>query len=144
MPVTDNPIDRIIDVARGVLDPDPTDVENRGTRRHDYGGLVAFVQWTPTGGKSISTVVRCKNISSTGLCIQSRYMLHVGHEGALLMLRSSGEEVMLGVKVVHSAYVGEMTHESGLEFCEVHENFSVDDFRDEHGNMPRLTGNQAA
>ena len=141
---TDNAIDRILDVAQGKAEADPNDLENRGTRRQEYGGLVAFVQWTPTGGKSISTVVRCKNISPTGMCIQSRYMLHVGHEGSVLLLRSDGEQAMLGVKVVHCSYIGEMTHESGLEFCELNSNFSIEDFRDEHGNMPQLTGAKAA
>ena len=144
MSTPDNPIDRIIDVARGVADPDPTDVEHRSTRRHEYDGLVSFVQWTPTGGKSISTVVRCKNISSTGLCIQSRYMLHVGHEGVILMARSDGEEVMLGVKVVHSSYVGDMNHQSGLRFIDVPVRFCLDDFRDQQGNMLRLDMGRAA
>ncbi|MBT8484593.1 MAG: PilZ domain-containing protein [Phycisphaerales bacterium] len=133
-----NPIDAIIDIARGASDLEPTDVEQRNTRRVDHVSPVGFVQWTPTGGKSIPTVVSCKNISSSGMCVISRFMLHVGHEGAVLMRRSNGEEVLLGVRVVHCSYVGDMKHESGLTFIEVPENFSIEDFRDEHGNMPQL------
>ena len=96
------------------------------------------MQWTPDGGKSIATVLRCKDISSSGLSILSRYMLHVGHEGAILILRSNGEEIMLGVKVVHCSYVGDMNHESGLRFIELSAEFSLGDFRDQHGNMPEL------
>lgn len=131
-------IDQIIDVARGVADAQADDVENRNNRRCVYDGELAFVQWTPTGGKSIATMVKCKNISSTGVCVISRYMLHVGHEGAILLARSNGEEVILGVRVVHCAYVGDMKHESGLTFIEVPSHFSVEDFRDEQGNMPKL------
>jgi len=133
-----NRIDRIIDVARGVGNAEPIDVENRGNRRCNYEADLAFVQWTPTGGKSIATMVKCKNISSTGMCVVSRYMLHVGHEGAILLARSNGEEVILGVRVIHCSYVGDMKHESGLIFIEVPSHFSLEDFRDEQGNMPKL------
>ncbi len=133
-----NPIDHIIDVARGAVDAEPVDVEHRNNRRCDFDADIAFVQWTPTGGKSISTVVRGKNISSTGICVISRFMLHVGHEGAVLLSRSDGTEVILGVRVVHCSYVGDMKHESGLTFIEVPLQFSMDDFRDEQGNMPRV------
>jgi len=139
-----NPIDQIIDFASGASEADPADAENRSTRRCEYGAPVAFVQWTPTGGKSIATIVSTKNISSTGVCVTSRYMLHVGHEGVLLMRRSNGEEVLVGVKVVHSNYVGDMKHESGLSFIKVPANLVVEDFRDENGNMPNLGSARAA
>ena len=131
-------IDRILDVARGAIEGEPMDVENRRTVRTPYGEAIGFVQWTPDGGKSIATVVRGKDISSSGLSILSRYMLHVGHEGAILILRSNAEEIMLGVKVVHCSYVGDMNHESGLTFIKLSEQFSLDDFRDQHGKMPEL------
>jgi hypothetical protein len=136
--MSSSPIDHIIDVASGAAEADASDVENRGTRRFEYGGEIALVQWTPTGGKSIPTTVRCKNVSSSGMCVVSRYMLHVGHEGAILIKRSNGEEVILGVKVVHCSYVGDMDHESGVEFVECSDQFSLEDFRDAEGNLPPL------
>ncbi len=135
---TAHDIDRIIDFARGSIDIAPVDAENRRTIRCEHCAPIGFVQWTPDGGKSIATVVHTKDMSSSGLCVVSGYMLHVGHEGAILMLRSNGEEVILGVKVVHCSYVGEMKHESGLSFVEMSNEFSMDDFRDQHGNMPEL------
>lgn len=141
---TRSTIDRMIDVARGVAETDPVDLENRGTRRCEHEALVALVQWTPNGGKSISTVVQCKNMSPSGMCIVSRYMLHVGHEGVLLLQRSNAENVILGIKVIYCKYVGGMKHESGIKFVEVPTHFSMEDFRDEQGNMPRLGSRQAA
>jgi hypothetical protein len=144
MPSLENAIDRMIDIASGATDSPPDDIENRGTRRMPFEAPVAFVQWTPSGGKSIPTLVATKNISSSGMCVVSRYMLHVGHEGVVLIQRGSGEEVLLGVRVVHCEYVGEMQHESGLEFIAVPSNLSLEDFRDEHGNMPQLRPGKAA
>ena len=137
-------IDRIIDVATGVEDAEPADLENRRTRRAELDTPMALVQWTPGGGKSISTIVTGKNISSTGLCVLSRYMLHVGQEGVILMLRSNGEAVMLGVKAVHSSYVGDMKHESGLTFIPAPKGFTIDDFRDEQGHLPEFLGQNKA
>jgi hypothetical protein len=137
-------IDHIIDIARGTTAADACDRENRLTRRRPYDCAVALVQITPDGGKSIPTVVRCKNISAGGMCILSRYMLHIGYEGAVLLMRSTGEPVIVGAKVVHCKYIGDMLHESGIEFIRPSVNFAMDDFCDEQGNMPRLETSQAA
>jgi hypothetical protein len=137
-------IDRLIDVARGEAEPEPEDRENRGTRRCPYEGRVALVQIVPDGGKSIPTVVTCKNMSAGGMCVRSKFMLHVGHEGALLVQRSSGEVVMIGARVVHCAYVGNMMHESGIEFIALAEAFAMDDFRDDDGRLPELGMRRAA
>jgi hypothetical protein len=139
-----NMIDRIIDVARGAAPADSADQENRTTRRVEYDGPLALVQITPDGGKSIPTIVQCKNISAGGMCIYSRYMLHVGYEGAVLMQRSNGEPVILGVKVVYCKYIGDMRHESGIEFIEPATVFMMQDFCDEQGNMLRLDSHRAA
>ncbi|MDY7109914.1 MAG: PilZ domain-containing protein [Planctomycetota bacterium] len=137
-------IDHIIDIARGATAPDPVDQEHRQTRRIPYDGTVALVQITPDGGKSIPTVVRCRNVSAGGMCIHSRYMLHIGYEGAILMMRSNGEAVIIGAKIVHCKYIGDMLHESGVEFIPSSVNFMMDDFCDEQGNMPRLEQPRAA
>ena len=139
-----NLVDRFIDIAMGTIPADPDDHENRTTRRCEHDRPIGFVQMTPTGGKSIATVVRCKNISPGGMCVVSRYMLHVGHIGAVLMRRANGDEVMLGVKVVHCEYVGDMKHESGLEFVELLAGFAIEDFRNEQGYMPQLKQGRAA
>ena len=104
----------------------------------DHDAKIGFVQMTPSGAKSIPTVVQCKNISSTGMCVISRYMLHKDHEGAVLVRRSNGADAIVGVRVVHCRYTGDMEHESGLEFIPLPGQFTVEDFRDEQGNMIRL------
>jgi hypothetical protein len=71
-------------------------------------------------------------------------MLHTGHEGVVLMKRSNSDEVMLGVKVVHCSYIGDMNHQSGLRFIDVPDRFSLDDFRDQQGNMLRIDLDKAA
>jgi hypothetical protein len=139
-----NSIDHIIDIARGATAADEADRENRHTRRVDYDNLVVLVQLTPEGRKSIPIMVRCRNISAGGMCILSRYMLHVGYEGAILMMRSDGQPVILPAKVVHCKYAGEMMHESGIEFIEPSVHFEMGDFRDAHGNMPQLGPPKAA
>lgn len=131
-------IDHLIDVATGAAVENPEDRENRTLRRMDHEAPLALVQRTPTGGMSIPTVVMSSNMSAGGMCIISRYMLHVGYEGAILMQRHDGSEVLIGIKVVHCKYVGEMAHESGLEFTGQAEGFTLDDFRDEQGHMPDL------
>ena len=133
-----NPLDHLIDVALGHAEPLPDEVERRSMRRGEFEGLLAFVQWTPSGGKSITTVVRCKNISSNGICIVSSYMLHPEREGVLLVQRSNGEHVLLGVRVVYCRYAGNMIHESGVTVIRTPKSFSLDDFRDEHGALPKL------
>ena len=139
-----NLIDRMIDIASGEAAVDEAERENRDTRRTACDCLIGFVQFTPSGGKSIPTVVRCTDISAGGMRVVSQYMLHIDHEGAVLMERSNGEEVILGVKVVHCKYVGDMKHLSGLQFIQHSGVFAADDFRDEHGNMPRLDRRRAA
>ena len=130
-------IDDIIDVAckRKTL---ALDAENRGVLRGEYVAPIALVQWTPEGGKSIVAVCESKDASSTGMCVVSKYMLHVGYEGGVMMLRSGGEAVLLGIQVMHSRYVGEMVHETGLAFIPVPAGYSIDDFRDCQGNLPKF------
>lgn len=137
-------LDRIIDIARGVAVADTADNEHRHTRRMDYDGAVALVQITPDGGKSIPTIVRCRNISAGGMCILSRYMLHVGYEGAVLMTRSDGQRVILPGRVVHCKYIGDMLHESGIEFIQPTVLFYLEDFCDARGDLPQLEPPQAA
>jgi hypothetical protein len=133
------PIDHMIDVARGVVAADPEMAEHRKTRRTPYRGKLALVQRTPDGGRTIPITVDGKDISPGGMCVISRYMLHVGHSGAVLVRRSDGEQVMLGVRVAHCHYVGGMKHESGLEFTRTVDGITLEDFRDQTGRLPDLS-----
>ena len=137
-------IDRLIDIASGAAQTDPALEEGRGDRRFPYNGLVAFVQMTATGGYSIPTVLHCVNMGQRGLGVISRYMLHVGHKGAVLLRRSNGELIVLGATVVHCTYKGDMKHECGLALTSEPVGFSLEDFRDRQGNLPKLECKLAA
>jgi hypothetical protein len=137
MPTNDQ-IDRLIDAASGAVAADSRDQEQRSNIRYPFEGRVALVQKTPGGGKSIVTVVAAKDISSTGLCVRSRYLLHVGYEGAVLLRRSNGQQSIAGVRVIHSRYAGSMMHESGLAFTHETGGIALDDFRDDGGSLPEL------
>lgn len=134
----DSQLDRVIDMARGAIPKDDSNSENRHDRRLPCTEKAALVQRTPGGGKTICTVINSKDISPGGMCVLSRYMLHVGHEGAILISRSNGEQVIIGVRVVHCRYVGNHCHESGLEFLESANGFTLLDFKDQQGNMPQI------
>ena len=58
----------------------------------------------------------------------------------LMLERANAEAVLLGVKIAHCAYAGNMEHESGLSFIPVPSSFSLEDFRDDEGKMPVLRG----
>jgi hypothetical protein len=132
-------LDRLIAVARGEAEVEEGDKEHRKMRRCRMDGQLAFVQTTNTGGKSIATTVQCRDIGPGGIGITCRHMLHVGYEGAVLMPRPKRVHTIVGVKVTHCRYVGDMCHEAGLIFTGALPNFEIDDFRDEQGNLPRLT-----
>jgi hypothetical protein len=133
-----NVMDHIIDIASGAAEPDDSLREHRDSQRIACDENVAIVQRTPDGGKTICTVVRARDISPGGMCVNSRYMLHVGQTGAILVTRSNGEQSIVGVRVAHSRYTGNMEHESGLEFTGDADGFTLKDFVDQQGNMPRL------
>lgn len=133
-----NMLDHVIDVASGAVPDDDSLREHRDAQRMECDEQVALVQRTPDGGKSICTVVRARDISPGGMGVTSRYMLHVGHNGAMLITRSDGQQVILGIRVVHCQYTGDGGHESGLVFLEDVDGFTIDDFRDQQGNMPQL------
>jgi hypothetical protein len=137
-------IDRLIDIARGSAQVSAEERENRDTKRVAFSGSVALVQVTATGDRTRPLIVRCKNISPGGLCIVSRQMLHIGHGGAVMMQRSNGTTVLLGARVVHCSYIGNMEHESGIEFTPLPEGISERDFHDAQGNLVRLPLEKAA
>jgi hypothetical protein len=139
-----NVIDHMIDVASGVAPADPSFKEHREDRRQPFTGKLALVQRTPDGGRTIPIIVEGKDISLGGMCVISRYMLHVGHSGAVLIRRSTGEDVLVGVRVVHCHYVGGMKHESGLEFTRNVDGITLQHFRDHAGHLPSLDAQSKA
>lgn len=137
-------LDRMIDVACGAIKPGADFREHRDTRRQPLHASAGLVQLMPDGGKSIPTVVQTVDFSPGGLRIISRYMLHVGYHGAILLERANREQVLFGVRIAHCDYAGHMRHESGLAFTGDLHGISIEDFRDEHGKLPVLQGRHAA
>ena len=99
-------IDRIIDIARGAAPPGPGERENRETAREPYTGPVALVQFRPSGDMTAPVTLPCQDISIGGLGVVSPRELPIGARGAVLMLRSDGEPVVLGARVVYANHRG--------------------------------------
>jgi hypothetical protein len=141
-----NRIDRILDIARGAAPAGPGERESRESARVPHVAPVAMVQFRPSGDKTSPVTLTCQEISIGGLGVISPRELAVGCRGAILMLRSNGEPVLLGARVVHTKPAGPRQYESGLEFeiPPAAVAVSLDDFRDARGDLPRLTVARAA
>ncbi|HRP64316.1 MAG TPA: hypothetical protein PK400_13530, partial [Phycisphaerales bacterium] len=103
---TKTTLDRMIDVACGAIRPESDLREHRDTRRQTLHTSAALVQLMSDGGKSIPTVVQTVDFSPGGLRIISRYMLHVGYHGAILLERANREHVLFGVRIAHCNNAG--------------------------------------
>ena len=137
-------IDRIIDIARGVVPAGANGRENRKVTRIPFTTDVAIIVIGPTGEKCSPDIVRCENISTGGLCVTSPEPLDEGSHGGVLILRSDGEPVVLGMKVIHTTRRGALGYECGLEFEQQPSAVTMNDFRDSQGNLPRLGPARAA
>ncbi len=137
-------IDRIIDVARGVAPCGPSQRENREATRIPYTSDVAMVVVTPSGAKASPSILNCENISTGGLCVMSHSELPVGSRGGVLIMKSDGDIVVLGAKVVYTNARGPAGFECGLEFERTISLVTLDDFRDQIGKLPRIGPAKAA
>jgi len=73
------------------------------------------------------------DISCGGLCIQSRGMLHTDTLGAVQLRKSSGDLVVIGVRVCHCRYVEKGMHHIGLAFIDTPNSVSSKVFNDPSG-----------
>ncbi len=137
-------IDRIIDVARGAAPFGPSQRENREATRIPYTSDVAMVVVSPSGAKLSPHLLNCENISTGGLCVMSPSELPVGSRGGVLIMKSDGEVVVLGAKVVYANSGGAGRFECGLEFERETSLVTMDDFRDPVGNLPQIGPAKAA
>ncbi len=139
-----NAIDRIIDVARGVIPSGPGDRENRESTRMSYQREVAFVQITSSGEKTSPAILRGDNISAGGICLLSQREFDVGSRGAVLLLKSDGEAVVIGAQLVHCNTFGPQEFECGFEFEPQITAITLEDFQDAAGKLPDLRLARAA
>ena len=128
-------IDHIIDIARGASPVGPIDRENREATRMPFDGPIELVLISSKGEKSAPITVSGSNISHGGVCVVCKRDLMVGSRGGILIGRSDGEMVVLGVKIIYSNSWAQ-AFECGLEFEALAPAVSMDDFRDRNGNLP--------
>ena len=140
----DNHIDRIIDIARGAAPAGPSERENREACRIPYTGTVAMIIIRPTGTTTEPTLVTCENISTGGIGVLSAQELPVGSRGGVLLMKSDGESVVIGVRVVHVNDRGPHGFECGIEFETEPSVVTLLDFQDTAGNLPQIGRSRAA
>ena len=137
-------IDQIIDIARGAEPAGEFERVNRDTRRLPYDGGIALLPLSTEGDPDSPLPVRGKDISATGLGVIAPRELAVGQRAAVMILRSNGDPVLLGVRVVHCHDAGPNQHETGLEFTNLPKGVILHDFRGQDGGMPQLAPDRAA
>jgi len=140
----DNHIDRIIDIARGAAPAGPSERENREACRIPYTGTVAMIIIRPAGTTTEPTLVTCENISTGGIGVLSAQELPVGSRGGVLLMKSDGESVVIGVRVVHVNDRGPDGFECGIEFETEPSAVTLLDFQDTAGNLPKIERSRAA
>ena len=131
-------VDHIIDIARGAAPAGPSDRENRVATRIPYTVEIALVQIAPSGEKNSPIIIRGENISTGGLCVLSPRDLSAGGRGAVLIAKSNGESVVIGARVIYSNSRGSQGFECGIQFETELPVVSMDDFRNDTGELPRL------
>jgi hypothetical protein len=114
---TDQVIDGIVRMAQD--QQPPLERENRNNDRLPYSGHVALILLDQSGTPIPPMLLQAADISRSGIGVTSRHMFHVGSVGAMQMLRSDGKSAIVGVKVRHCRYTGNMQHHSGFEFMAV-------------------------
>ena len=137
-------IDRIIDIARGAAPAAPSERENRDACRIPYTGIVAMIMIRPTGTMTEPILVVCENISTGGIGVLSAQELPVGSRGGVLIMKSDGESVVLGARVVHVNDRGPSGFECGIEFETEPAVVTLLDFQDAAGNLPLIGRSKAA
>ena len=140
----DDPIDRIIDIARGAAPAGTSEREKREACRIPYTGTVAMIIIKPAGTTTEPTLATCENISTGGIGVLSAQELPVGGRGGVLIMKSDGESVVIGARIVHVNDRGPNGFECGIEFETDPSVVSLLDFQDAAGNLPRIGRAKAA
>ncbi len=142
--MADAHIDRIIDIARGATPAGPSERENREACRIPYTGTVAIIMIRPAGTTTDPTLATCENISTGGIGVLSAQELPVGSRGGVLIMKSDGESVVIGARVVHVNNRGPNGFECGIEFETEPSVVTLLDFQDAAGTLPRIGHARAA
>lgn len=103
-----------------------TGEERRGCKRHPYSADATLVLLSEDGRPQKPLSVKGKDLSNGGVCIQTRFMIHPGRRGVIHLTRSDGRVVPVGVIVSYCRYMGNMLHETGLQFIAIANDISAD------------------
>ncbi len=142
--MADDQIDRIIDIARGAAPAGSSERENREACRIPYTGTVAMIMIRPAGTTTEPILVACENISTGGIGVLSAQELPVGSRGGVLIMKSDGESVVIGARVVHVNDRGPDGFECGIEFETEPSVVTLLEFQDTAGNLPKIGYAKAA
>jgi hypothetical protein len=124
--LTDQLIDEASELTSSV-------VERRSQQRHPFDGRIVMLLLSETGTPLPPIVVHGKNISSGGMCVVSRQMIHPESLGAIQLARTDGRVALIGIQVRYSVYVGNMRHNTGIEFVPLPPTIEANDFLDPDG-----------
>lgn len=92
------------------------DLHKKNQQRVPYTAEVDLFLLSEDGKVRQPITVKTVDISQGGICIRSRNMFHVGEVGGIKLIRSDGAQLLVGVEVRHCRYIGEMLHNTGLQF----------------------------
>lgn len=136
--------DRLIDIASGHERSCSLADDRRLKKRFPYEAFVSMVIADAKGQVGKPMIVRARDISMSGICVTARQMMFPGAEGAMQLVRSNGELALVGIKVQHCRYAGEMRHHTGIKFRPLPPSISARHFLDNRGRMLLLRDAESA
>lgn len=96
--------------------------ERRAVLRHKYVRVVPTRWLMPDGGVSALFVMKSFDLSSTGIRLLSRQVIHTGTRGVALLHKAQGPGALVGLEVTHFGYAHDMLNACGCRFVAIHEN----------------------
>lgn len=102
--------------------------ERRAAERHPYTQSVQVVLFAGDGSLSAPISLEGRDLSGSGIGVTGRVMINPGREGAMRLIRSDGEAVIVGVRAVRCRYIGHMQHETGFRFMPLSAAITPQDF----------------
>ncbi len=91
----------------------------RNHNRHPYNKLAPVVWLGPHTRSDRVAQIRVSDISVGGVRVVDRQMLYPGSVGVLQLTRTNGDLALVGLRVVHTSYIGHMRYTSGCVFMPI-------------------------
>lgn len=96
--------------------------ERRAVLRHKYVRVVPTKWLMPDGGVSALFVMKSFDLSSTGIRLLSKQVIHTGTRGVALLRKAQGPGALVGLEVTHFGYAHDMLNACGCRFVAIPEN----------------------